>query len=43
MMVVAFDADPPAQTLQHYPTFLNVGNVPEGTYELDEINQRLQR
>jgi hypothetical protein len=26
-----------------YPTFLNVDNVPEDTYELDEINQRFQR
>jgi hypothetical protein len=25
------------------PTFLNVDNVPEDTYELDEINQRFQR
>jgi hypothetical protein len=25
------------------PTFLNVGNVPEGTYELDKINQCFQR
>jgi hypothetical protein len=23
-------------------TFLNVDNVPEGTYELDQINQRFQ-
>jgi hypothetical protein len=29
--------------LQHYPTFLNVDNMPENTYELDEINQRFQR
>jgi hypothetical protein len=29
--------------LQHYLTFLNVGNMPEDTYELDEINQRFQR
>jgi hypothetical protein len=31
------------QTLQHYPTFLNVDNVPEDTYESDEINQRYER
>jgi hypothetical protein len=43
MMVGAFDTDPPVQTLQHYPTFLNVDNVPEDTHELDEINQRFQR
>jgi hypothetical protein len=42
-MVGAFDIDPPVQTLHHYPTFLNVDNVPEDTYELDEINQRFQR
>jgi hypothetical protein len=43
MMVEAFDRDLHVQTLQHYPTFLNVGNVSEDTYELDEINQRFQR
>jgi hypothetical protein len=39
-MVGAFDTDPPppVQTLQHWPTFVNVDNVPEDTYELDEIN-----
>jgi hypothetical protein len=35
-MVGAFD------TPQHYPTFLNVDNVPKDIYELDEINQRFQ-
>jgi hypothetical protein len=30
------------QTLQ-YPTFLNVDNVPEDTYEVDEINHCFQR
>jgi hypothetical protein len=25
--------------LQHYPIFLNVGNVPKDPYEVDEINQ----
>jgi hypothetical protein len=34
---------PPVQTLQHYPTFLNVENVPEDAYELDENSQRFQR
>jgi hypothetical protein len=34
---------PPVQMLQHYPTFLYVDNVPEDTYELDEINQRFER
>jgi hypothetical protein len=33
---------PPGQTL-HYPTFLNVDNVPEDSYELDEISQHFQR
>jgi hypothetical protein len=42
MMVGAFVADPPVQMLQHYPTFLNADNVSNDTYELDEINQRLQ-
>jgi hypothetical protein len=42
-VVGAFDTDPPVQTLQHYPTFLNVNNVPKGTYELDELNQCSQR
>jgi hypothetical protein len=37
-MVGAFDTDPTVQTLQYYPTFLNVDNVPEDTYELDGIN-----
>jgi hypothetical protein len=32
-MVGAFDADPLVQTLQHYPTFLNVDKMPEDTYE----------
>jgi hypothetical protein len=41
-MVGAFDTEPLVQTL-HYPTFLNVGNVPKDTYELDEINQCFQR
>jgi hypothetical protein len=42
-MVGALDRPPSVQTLQHYPTFLNVDDEPEGTYELDEINQRFQR
>jgi hypothetical protein len=42
-MVGAFDTDPRVQSLQHYPTFLNVDNVPKDTYELDEIKQRFQR
>jgi hypothetical protein len=42
-MVGAFDTYPPVQRLQHYPTFLNMDNVPEDTYELDEINQGFQR
>jgi hypothetical protein len=42
-MVGAFDTDSPVQTLQYYPTFLNVDTVPEDTYELDEINQHFQR
>jgi hypothetical protein len=42
-MVEAFDTPPPTQMLQHYPAFLNVANMPEDTYELDEINQRFQR
>jgi hypothetical protein len=41
-MVGTFRTDPPVQTLQHYPTFLNVDNVPENTYELDEINKPFQ-
>jgi hypothetical protein len=41
-MVRTFDTDPSVQTLQHYPTFLNVYKVPEETFELDEINQRFQ-
>jgi hypothetical protein len=42
-MVGALDRPPSVQTLQHYPTFLNANYEPEGTYELDEINQRFQR
>jgi hypothetical protein len=42
-MAGAFDTDPPVETLQQYPTFLNVDNVPEDPYELDEINHRFQR
>jgi hypothetical protein len=41
-MAGAFDTDLPVQTLQQYPTFLNADNVSEGSYELDEINQRFQ-
>jgi hypothetical protein len=41
-MVGEFDTDPPVKTLQHYPAFLNVDNMPKNTYELDEINQRFQ-
>jgi hypothetical protein len=43
MMFGAFDTDPPVRTLKRYPTFLNVYNVPESAYELDEINQSFQR
>jgi hypothetical protein len=42
-MVGAFDTYPPVQMLQHWERFLNVDNVPEDTYKLDEINQRFQR
>jgi hypothetical protein len=42
MMVGAFNTDPPVQRIQHYPTFLNVDNVPEDPYELDEINHCFQ-
>jgi hypothetical protein len=42
-MIGAFDTNNPVQTLQHYPTFSNVDNVPEDNYELDKINQRFQR
>jgi hypothetical protein len=42
MMVGAFDTDPSVQMLQHYPTFLNVDNMPKDTYGLDEINQHFQ-
>jgi hypothetical protein len=37
-MVEAFVTNPTVQTLQHCPTFLNVDNESEDTYELDEIN-----
>jgi hypothetical protein len=37
MMVGAFDTDPSVQTLQHYLTFLNVGNVSKDIYQLDEL------
>jgi hypothetical protein len=43
MMVGTFDTNPLAQTLQHYSTCLNVDNVTEDTYELDEIKQWFQR
>jgi hypothetical protein len=40
-MVRAFHTDPSVQTLQHCDrsNISNVDNVPEDTYELDEINQ----
>jgi hypothetical protein len=41
-MVGTFDTDPHVQTIL-YPIFINVDNMPEDTYELDEINQRFQR
>jgi hypothetical protein len=41
-MFGAFDTDPPVQTLEHYPAYLNMDKVPEDTYELDEINQHFQ-
>jgi hypothetical protein len=37
------DTDSPIQMLQHYSACLNVDDVPEDTYELDEIKQRFQR
>jgi hypothetical protein len=42
-MVRAFHTNPPVQTLRHYPTLVNVDNVPEDACELDEISQRFQR
>jgi hypothetical protein len=42
MMVGALGTDLHVQTLQYYPYILNMDNVPEDTYELDEINQRFQ-
>jgi hypothetical protein len=41
-MVGPFNTDIPVHTLRHYRTFLNVENVTEDTYELDETNQRFQ-
>jgi hypothetical protein len=41
-MIGKFDTDPTVQTVQYYPTFLNVDKVPKDTYKLDEINQCFQ-
>jgi hypothetical protein len=43
-MFGAFNTDPLCKRYNEIdPTFLNVDNVPEVAYELDEISQRFQR